>query len=371
MKLWNQIFPHIFVISLKESPDRRSHIQKEFKRVGIEQFEFFDATHFSSPEVQSIKKTNRFYSRAQCFQCHKMKCQCSNNFITDYQIANWLSYIRLWKHIIDNEIPFCLICEDDINFTPLHKQHIFPIFTKQFIKMYHISFELPLAIGLGNGFHVNKHYSKQPLHLKKQNVRCNPCFCINLPMAKLFYEHYHIHHASDHFMHIEIPHRFPQVQHFVAYPMPVYESSISPWDIKFDSLVRPKGKLRRVEYFHFLLLSSLPSFYSFFLSCFQHLHLLSKFPQLGFIENFLQLIPEKQSALRFQHRFYITSSSSSIPESIQQKIDSLDMKIISIENKEEVIESVSSIFQSFHKPIPTLTLSQMFDKHFSPNQIST
>jgi GR25 family glycosyltransferase involved in LPS biosynthesis len=367
MQLWNQIFPHIFVVSLQESPDRRAHIQKEFKRVGIEHFQFFDATHFSSPDIQSIKKTNRFDSRAQCFQCHKMKCNCSNNFLTDYQIANWHSYIRLWKHMIDQQIPFALICEDDINFTPLHKQHIFPIFTKQFLKMYQISFELPLCIGLGNGFHVNKHYLKQPLHLRKQNVRCNPCFFINLPMAKLFYEQYHIHHTSDHFMHVEIPKRFPQVQHFVAYPMPVYESSISPWDIKFDSLIRPKGKLRRVDYYHFLLLSSLPSFYSFFLSCFKHMNLLSTFPQLGFIENYLQFTPEKQSTLRFQYRFYITSSSSTIPDSIQSKIDSLNITVLFIEKKDEIISSIASIFQSFHKPISTTTLSQLFDTSFSSN----
>ena len=104
MKIWNQIFDKILVLSLKESEDRREHIRKEFQRVGIEDYEFFDATHFSSQELIDIKKTNKVYLGPLCFRCGQKRCACENNYLTDFQIANWLSFIRMWKHIIDQKI---------------------------------------------------------------------------------------------------------------------------------------------------------------------------------------------------------------------------------------------------------------------------
>ncbi len=270
MKIWNQIFDKILVLSLKESEDRREHIRKEFQRVGIEDYEFFDATHYSSQELIDIKKTDKVYLGPLCFRCGQKRCACENNYLTDFQIANWLSFIRMWKYIIDQNYKFVLICEDDIVFTPQHQRIIFPLLQKNSLRAYRVRFELPLLIGMGGAYHPHKHLSNEMSNLKRQNVMCNPCFCLNQQMAKLFYEKYHIHHTSDHFMHIEIPKRFPFVQHLMMYPWPVYELSFVPGMIKFKSLVRPKGQTRRKVYQDFLIISPVQSLQTTFMTKLLH-----------------------------------------------------------------------------------------------------
>jgi hypothetical protein len=114
---------------------------------------------------------------------------------------------------------------------------------------------------MGGAYHPNKHFLKAPPHMRRQNVMCNPCFCLNQSMAQLFLREYYINHSSDHFMHIQVPKRFPFVQHLIMYPWVVYELSFVASIQKFESLVRPKGAARRKEYVPYLLLTSEQSFY--------------------------------------------------------------------------------------------------------------
>ena len=256
MKIWNQIFDKILVISLKECVDRRSHIEREFARVGIEQYEFFDASSPSSPEFREIVENPARIKRGpECFRCNRKRCNCENNYLTDFQIANWVSFIRVWQHIVDNNLQFVLVCEDDIVFTHQFQRIVFPLLTNRTFKHYGISTTKPLLIGLGGPYHPGKHLSKRPAHLKRQNVMCNASFCLNQAMARMFLEHFHIHNSSDHFMHVEFPQRFPIVQHYLMYPWAVYDLSFIPGVRKFDSLVRPKGMSRRKEYADYLIIS--------------------------------------------------------------------------------------------------------------------
>ena len=50
----NDIFEKIYVINLKESIDRKNHMIQEFKRVGIINYEFFEATHYEDPSVKKF-----------------------------------------------------------------------------------------------------------------------------------------------------------------------------------------------------------------------------------------------------------------------------------------------------------------------------
>ncbi len=252
---WNKLFDKIYVLSLKDCNDRREHIRKEFAKVGLQDYEFFDASHFSSDEVKEFKKSERVIQSSSCFRCLKKRCGCENNFLTDFQIANWHSFVRIWQDIVDKKYKFVLICEDDIVFMPHFKRTILGALSKQQTKANNIKWNLPLLIGLGGAYHPQKHLLQTAPHLRRQNVMCNPCFCMNNQMAELFLKIYHVHHTSDHFMHIEVPQRIPIVQHFMMYPWPVYELSFVPSVSKFDSLVRPKGAIRRKEYKEFLFLS--------------------------------------------------------------------------------------------------------------------
>ncbi len=252
---WKKLFDKIYVLSLKECEDRRQHIRKEFAKVGIEDYEFFDASHFASDEVKDFKKSNKVYQFPHCFRCLNLRCSCENNFLTDFQLANWHSFVRIWTDIVEKNYKFVLICEDDIVFTPQYKQVILGAFQQNNLKAHNVKWSNPLLIGMGGAYHPHKHLIKVRPHLRRQNVMCNPCFCMNQQMAKFFLDNYHVHHTSDHYMHIEVPQKYPYVQHFMMFPWPVYELSFVPSISKFDSLVRPKGQVRRKEFKDFLFLS--------------------------------------------------------------------------------------------------------------------
>lgn len=252
---WNKLFDKIYVLSLKDCEDRRNHIVKEFAKVGLKDYEFFDASHFASDEVKEFKKSDRVTQSTSCFRCLRTRCDCENNFLTDFQIANWHSFVRIWQDIVNKKYKFVLICEDDIVFMPHFKRTILGALSKKQMDVNYICWNLPLLIGLGGAYHPQKHLLNITPHLRRQNIMCNPCFCMNYQMAELFLKSYHVHHTSDHFMHIEIPKKAPFVQHFMMYPWPVYELSFVPSVSRFDSLVRPKGAPRRKEYKEFLFLS--------------------------------------------------------------------------------------------------------------------
>ena len=86
----NDIFEKIYVINLKESIDRKNHMIQEFKRVGIVNYEFFEATHYDDPSVKKFIEDGCVVSFPPCFRCGMNRCGCENNFLTKFQIANWI-----------------------------------------------------------------------------------------------------------------------------------------------------------------------------------------------------------------------------------------------------------------------------------------
>ena len=48
----------IYIINLKSCVDRKEHIKQEFKRVGINEYEIFEATDKDSIEVRNMIKSD-------------------------------------------------------------------------------------------------------------------------------------------------------------------------------------------------------------------------------------------------------------------------------------------------------------------------
>ena len=59
----------IYVINLKTSYDRKKHIEQEFKRLNITNFEIFEATDKDSIQVQDMMKTDYVKKFPPCFRC--------------------------------------------------------------------------------------------------------------------------------------------------------------------------------------------------------------------------------------------------------------------------------------------------------------
>ena len=255
--IFNDIFNNIYVINLKESVNRKIHIENEFKRVGIEKYQFFEATPYDSEEVTNLMKNNLVKKFPTCFRCDKKRCDCENNYLTPFQLGNWCSFINLFNDIIKNDYEFVLICEDDIVFTHQHERIINKLLSKKSFEFYKINMEMPLLIRLGTAFNPDNHNSNaNPIFIKNYSL-CNPCFAINKRMA-IVYLHYLkiIDYHSDIYFHKKIPKNIKGVQYFTMYPYPVYELSFVKEKQKFESTVRPNNQPRRIEYKDFLFLSS-------------------------------------------------------------------------------------------------------------------
>lgn len=87
----------ISVVSLKNALERRAHINKQFMTQKIE-FQYFDAIEPHQID-ETLKNTG---------------IELKNCALTKGEIGCFLSHLSLWKKIIDNNLPYMAIFEDDI-----------------------------------------------------------------------------------------------------------------------------------------------------------------------------------------------------------------------------------------------------------------
>ena len=132
------IFDHVYVINLKRCLDRKAHTAREFARVGIEQYEFIKAIDKDDPEVLQWIQSGKVAQFPSCFRCGKNRCDCANNILIPQHIGNWCSFIKVFKDILEKQYNFCLICEDDLEFTPHFNTSIAKLFTEKSYKQHHI-----------------------------------------------------------------------------------------------------------------------------------------------------------------------------------------------------------------------------------------
>ena len=308
--IFNSIFNNIYVLNLKKSLDRKEHIEKEFKRVGIEKYQFFEATTHDSEDVKNLMKSNFVKKFPNCFRCNNKRCNCENNFLTPFQIANWCSFINIFKDIILNDYKFVLICEDDIVFTFQYKRIINKLLSKENFNIYNIDMNKPLLIRLGTAYLDNNHNNTtaNPIFLKNYSL-CNPCFAINKEMAFVYLRNLKIiDYHSDVYFHKKIPQNIKNIQYFTMYPYPVYELSFVKSKQKFESLIRPSNALRRKEYKEFLLLSSNILLNIFLKNLIKHTRLDIKCENMGYngnIDNFILLDDFLQEKFFFQYKILI------------------------------------------------------------------
>ena len=246
---------HIYVINLTESSDRKKYMIELFKKNNITNYSFFNAVSYKSNRIQNLMKTNFVKKFPPCFRCHKLHCDCSNNFLLDKQVANFSSFIDLMK-IIENKPnhQIFMICEDDICFTKLGIHNINFIFkTKKF------NLNQPFLLRLSKGF-SNLHNLKITPKLNQKITMSNPCFVINSLYAKSFLNHLkHIYTTSDLYIHRDLVKKDKSIQHFTLFPIPIYELSTNKFK-QFKSTIIPKAGdlpiIKKKIFKKFLILAS-------------------------------------------------------------------------------------------------------------------
>ncbi len=86
-----------FVISLASAHERRKHIISEFGKHNVN-FDFFDAL---TPD------TAQDYAKS-------LGLNLNNASLTPGELACMMSHVAIWKKVIDNDIPYITVFEDDV-----------------------------------------------------------------------------------------------------------------------------------------------------------------------------------------------------------------------------------------------------------------
>ena len=111
----NKYIAQVLVLSLADDVDRREHINAHFQHNGIDNYQFVDAIPHNSALVIAAYKKGIVKTYPSCFRCGEATCECANNILIPHQVANWLSFKRIWEMVAEASRPV-LVCEDDVFF---------------------------------------------------------------------------------------------------------------------------------------------------------------------------------------------------------------------------------------------------------------
>lgn len=117
--MFEGIVDRIYVLSLPGAGDRRARLSGHLEAVGVGPYTVHDAFGPDAAEVRRLFDEDRVRRFPPCFRCGELRCgndDC-NNILIPAQVANFASYIALWKRIADAP-QVALILEDDVTFHP-------------------------------------------------------------------------------------------------------------------------------------------------------------------------------------------------------------------------------------------------------------
>lgn len=254
----NSLLDKIFVISLKECVSRKTHIVNEFLKYQIKNYEFFEAINKDSEEINDLLSSIKLKKFPPCFRCYKNVCNCKNNYLLDTHIANWCSYIKLMKKIVNsNYNKLIMICEDDIKFTKNGYNILNNIIQHSTLNQYDINLNNPVLIRVGSAFKDIHHKLKIIPILLKRVMMSNPSFIINKKYAESFLKNLKIiEKTSDVFIHKYILKLDESIQDWTVFPQPIYELSYNNNTTEFESTILNNENInkRKMIYKKFLFI---------------------------------------------------------------------------------------------------------------------
>jgi GR25 family glycosyltransferase involved in LPS biosynthesis len=238
-----ELISKIYVINLERCKDRKQHIEDEFSRVGITNYEFIKAIDKTEQQVIDLMKSDFVY-KGRCFRCKRPRlCNCTGKKLIPGQIGNWCSFIKVMDKIIEDEqTGLIMICEDDIKFKEGSINIINNFITHENLaNKYKINFNEPIVIRLSNCYDRNftEKLNIKNIKFNQNAVMSNPCFLINLEFAKIFKEKLKkIKTTSDIFIHSNLPLNIKIIQHFTFNKPLAYQLSFLKQYSQFKSEIR-------------------------------------------------------------------------------------------------------------------------------------
>lgn len=178
-------FQKVICLSLRSSLERRAYIQNLVDRFQVADFEFFDATPGQDSLVQAFFDKGLVKKYPTCFRCGKYECgneNCNNTLIPS-QVATFISYLRLWAHIVDAQFRFVLVIEDDIDLLDRTESVCREFLAGDWLERSGLHQADPMLLRFGWA-RCDDHEVTTPFSFIPDVKMSNPCHAINGAMAK-------------------------------------------------------------------------------------------------------------------------------------------------------------------------------------------
>ena len=179
-----------------------------------------------------------------CFRCINEICNHENNYLAPKQVANFLSFNKVFKLIQKDKVRNAFIFEDDFKFkffSNLSLKHLETYIEKNKLLQIH----QPLLFRIGSHTRVNKKYYFKFFLLNKSTFlensinMANPCLIVNAEFAKEFLNNFeNIYTTSDNFIHRFLTKK-SSVKDFSIYPFPIKQLSYGNKKNYFESSINP------------------------------------------------------------------------------------------------------------------------------------
>ncbi|SOC06886.1 glycosyltransferase family 25 protein [Rhodobacter maris] len=233
------LFNEILVVSLPQSSDRRDHIRSHFAEVGITAYRFFDASGPEDPEVTALFEDDKVAGYPPCFRCGKLECgrpDC-NNVLTPQQVAVFVTYLRLWRHVSAGG-GRVLVCEDDVLFHPWAGQVLNRLQVEIARGDLSFSGSAPRLFRLGWALGPD-HDAEMPFRVDDTLRMSNPCHALTAAYARDLLACFdRVVHTADVFQHQLAP--ISQTAARTVFPPIASELS---WSVgTLESLIHPKDR---------------------------------------------------------------------------------------------------------------------------------
>lgn len=224
------------VVSLAIDHERRRHIEDHFGDLGIHQFHFVDAVTAEDPMVKEAYDQGVVSTYPPCFRCGSASCDCFNNVLIPQQVANWLSFRKVWKTLPADPEKYFLICEDDVAF----HHNAMPLLS-QFLEEFEPAQEQVLIRMSQSGLEPYQTLNVNSLSTRWGPVMSNAAYILNGAMAaRLLREPFRIAQTSDNWLHGEIGAK-ADVHAVTLDPLLATDLSYNEQFAQFRSRIHPKG----------------------------------------------------------------------------------------------------------------------------------
>lgn len=115
---------HIFLISLKRSNERRKEFLMSWAAKGITAIEWVEGVDGST---EDLSKWNIDRNKFHRFWHNPISCCSYNVYYTDNEYGCAISHLNIYKQIVERNIPFALVLEDDAVLVDGYEEVIFKL----------------------------------------------------------------------------------------------------------------------------------------------------------------------------------------------------------------------------------------------------